>query len=134
MVNKSLSWNVRWWQIMLPPDFLLLLRRKNLALFSIEIADDQVDRVITAMCVNYNYNSQISNPDYDPSLEVEEGEDYDPATNPETLDNPETSYSFANRMVREYLINNTQAYEIQQLKANAVSAMANNPTISDPSV
>lgn len=105
-----------------------------MALFSIEIADDQVDRVITAMCVNYNYNSQISNPDYDPSLEVEEGEDYDPATNPETLDNPETSYSFANRMVREYLINNTQAYEIQQLKANAVSAMANNPTISDPSV
>tara|TARA_B100000745_G_C19851376_1_gene282782 strand:- start:8 stop:325 length:318 start_codon:yes stop_codon:yes gene_type:complete len=105
-----------------------------MASFTIEIADNQVERVITALCANYNYNSQISNPDYDPSLEVEEGEDYDPATNPETLDNPETSYSFANRMVREYLINNTKAHEIQQLKANAVSAMADNPTISDPSV
>ena len=105
-----------------------------MAQFSIEIADDQVERVITEVCANYNYRPQISNPDFDPSLEDREGEDYDPSTNPETLDNPETQDAFANRMVREYLINNTQAYEIQQLKANAVSAMATNPTISDPSV
>jgi hypothetical protein len=37
-------------------------------------------------------------------------------------------------MVREYLINNTQAYEIQQLKTNAISALAENPAISDPNV
>lgn len=103
-----------------------------MALFSIEIADDQVDRVITALCGNYHYNSQISNPDFDPSLEVEE--DYDPSTNPQTIDNPESPYQFANRTVREYLVNNTEAYEIQQLKANAVKAIADNPTISDPSV
>ena len=105
-----------------------------MAIFSIEIADDQVDRVITAMCANYHYNSQIRNPDFDPSLEDRESEDYDPSTNPETIDNPETPDAFANRMVREYLINNTQAYEVQQLKANALSAMADNPTISNPSV
>ena len=105
-----------------------------MALFSIEIADDQVDRVIDALCANYHYRSQISNPDYDPALEDRGGEDYDPTTNPEIIDNPETKNEFSNRMVREYLINNTQAYEIQQLKANAVSAMATNPTISDPSV
>ena len=103
-----------------------------MAVFSLDISDDQVERVITAMCANYHYNSQISNPDYDPTLEVEEGEDYDPATNPETIDNPETPYQFANRIVREYLINNTQAYEVQQLKVNALSAMADSPTITDP--
>ena len=103
-----------------------------MAVFSLEISDDQVERVITAMCANYHYNSQISNPDYDPSLELEEDEDYDPSTNPETIDNPETPYQFANRIVREYLINNTQAYEVQQLKVNALSAMADSPTITDP--
>ena len=105
-----------------------------MAVFSLEISDDQVERVITAMCANYHYNSQISNPDYDPMLEVEEGEDYDPSTNPQAIDNPETPYQFSNRTVREYLINNTQAYEIQQLKANALSAISDSPTISDPSV
>ena len=43
-----------------------------MASFSIEIADDQVDRVITAMCANYHYRAQISNPDFDPALEMEE--------------------------------------------------------------
>jgi hypothetical protein len=105
-----------------------------MALFSIEIADDQVDRVIDALCANYHYRLQISNPDFDPALEDREGENYDPSTNPETIDNPETKNVFANRMVREYLINNTQAYEIQQLKTNAISALAENPAISDPNV
>ena len=105
-----------------------------MALFSIEIADDQVERVIDALCANYHYRSQISNPDYDPALEDRGGEDYDPTTNPDIIDNPETKNVFANRMVRDYLINNTKAYEIQQLKANALSALAENPAISDPNV
>ena len=37
-------------------------------------------------------------------------------------------------MVREYLVNNTQAYEIQQLKINTVNNMADSPIISDASV
>ena len=101
-----------------------------MAQFSIEIADDQVDRVITAMCGNYHYNSKISNPDYDPALEVEE--DYDPSTNPETIDNPETPYQFANRMTREYLSNNTVAYEVQQAKIAAKASQGDPPAITDP--
>ena len=103
-----------------------------MAQFSIEIADDQVERVITAVCANYNYRPQISNPDFDPSLEDREGEDYDPSTNPETLDNPETQDAFANRMVREYLINNTQAYETQLAKQQAFSSLGANPDITNP--
>ena len=101
-----------------------------MALFSIEIPDDEADRIINALCANYHYRSQLSNPDYDADLKEVEG--YDPATNPEVIDNPETRARFANRMVREYLINNTQAYEIQQLKINAVNNMADSPIISDP--
>jgi len=101
-----------------------------MAQFSIEIADDQVERVITAICANYNYRPQISNPDFDPALEVEE--DYDPSTNPETLDNPETPYQFANRMTREYLSNNTVAYEVQQAKIAAKASQGAPPAITDP--
>lgn len=101
-----------------------------MAIFSVNIADDQVDRVISALCANYHYRSQISNPDYDPALEMEE--DYDSTTNPETIDNPETQGAFANRMVREYLINNTKSYEIQVAKQQAMSNIGSPPAISDP--
>ena len=103
-----------------------------MASFSIEIPDDQVDRVITAMCANYHYPAQISNPDYDPTLEMEE--DYDPSTNPQTIDNPETPGSFANRTVREYLINNTQAYEVQVAKEQARRNLAAAPVILNPAL
>ena len=118
---------------LLPPDFLLYLKlRIDMASFSIEIPDDQVDRVITAMCANYHYPAQISNPDYDPTLEMEE--DYDPATNPEAIDNPETQDAFANRMVREYLQNNTAAYEIQLAKQQARQNLAAVPAITNPAL
>lgn len=103
-----------------------------MASFSIEIPDDQVDRVIIAMCANYHYRSQISNPDYDPALEMEE--DYDPATNPEVIDNPETQGAFANRMVREYLQNNTAAYEVQVAKEQARQNLAAAPVITNPTI
>lgn len=105
-----------------------------MATFSIEIPDDQVDRVITAMCVNYHYRSQIINPDYDPSLEDREGEDYDPSTNPETIYNSETPSEFSNRMVREYLQNNTAAYEAQIAKEQASQSLEAVPAISNPSI
>jgi len=103
-----------------------------MASFSIEISDDQVDRIITAMCANYDYRTQISNPDYDPALE--HGEDYDPATNPASVNNPETPTQFTNRMVREYLQNNTIAYEVQVAKVQAQSQVALAPTITDPAI
>ena len=86
------------------------------------------------MCVNYHYRSQIINPDYDPSLEDREGEDYDPSTNPETIDNSETQSEFSNRMVREYLQNNTAAYEAQIAKEQASQSLEAVPAISNPSI
>ena len=103
-----------------------------MASFTIEISDDQVERVITALCANYHYNTQISNPDFDPALELEE--DYDPTTNPQTIDNPETPYQFANRVTREYLQNNTVSYELQQAKIAAKANQVAPPAITDPAI
>ena len=105
-----------------------------MASFSVEIADDQVERVIAAMCGNYHYQLQISYPDYDPALEDREGDSYDPSTNPELIDNPETPYQFANRLTREYLQNNTTSYELQQAKIAAKASQVAPPAITDPAV
>jgi hypothetical protein len=65
--------------------------------FCVDIADSDVDRVITAMCAN-----------------------------------PETPYQFVNRMGREFLENNTVAYELNQEKANVPQPTP--PDITDPQV
>ena len=72
-----------------------------MATFCVEIADESVGRVITAMCANYGYQAMISNPNWNPA------EPTDPVTNPEQIPNPETPDQFANRMTRDYLMNNT---------------------------
>ena len=50
-----------------------------MATFCVEIADESVGRVITAMCANYGYQAMISNPNWTPAEPV------DPVTNPEEL-------------------------------------------------
>ena len=95
-----------------------------MAQFCITIADADVNRVITAMCHNYGYQSQIQNPDFDPALPV------DPNTNPESIPNPEGSFQFANRMTRDYLMNNTIAYELKKEKAAVPQPTP--PDITDP--
>tara|TARA_Y100000034_G_C6714793_1_gene315925 strand:- start:218 stop:511 length:294 start_codon:yes stop_codon:yes gene_type:complete len=97
-----------------------------MAQFCIEIKDEDVSRVITAVCDNYGYNSTIENPNFDP----ENGED--PVNNPQTITNPETQFQFANRMARNFLMEHTISYETkmaQQQLANPVP-----PEISDPAV
>ena len=37
-----------------------------MAVFSVNISDEDVGRVITAVCGNYGYQSQIENPNFDP--------------------------------------------------------------------
>ena len=62
-----------------------------MAVFSVNISDEDVGRVISAVCGNYGYQAQVENPDFDPSTAL------DAQTNPETILNPEsesqTSYS-----------------------------------------
>jgi hypothetical protein len=95
-----------------------------MAAFTIDIADNDVPRVITAMCANYGYQADIPNPDFNPE------EDIDPITNPETIPNPETTNQFANRMTRDFLMQNTVAYEIKVEKANITPPTP--PVIVDP--
>jgi len=94
--------------------------------FCVDIADADVERVITAMCANYKYQADIPNPDFDPSLPV------DPVTNPETITNPETPYQFVNRINREFLMNNTVAYELN-LERDAIPQPPA-PDITDPQI
>jgi len=99
-----------------------------MAQFSIEIADADVDRVLTAIAKNYNRPEQVSNPDFDP------GRPENPGNNPRDVDNPETTYQFANRIVREFLEANCQAYEIKEAKRAAEDQVrgGSKPVIRDP--
>jgi len=81
-----------------------------MAQFCINIADGDVDRVITALCANYGYSAQISNPNFNGAIPE------DPETNPEFITNPETRNQFANRMTRTFLMENTIAYELKKEK------------------
>ena len=92
--------------------------------FCVDIADDDVERVITAMCANYKYKVEVPNPNFDPELPE------DPDTNPRNIPNPETSYQFVNRMGREFLMNNTVAYELKQEKQAVPQPPT--PDITDP--
>ena len=93
-----------------------------MAQFTITIADEDVSRVITALCKNYGYQSDIPNPDFDPSLTVN--------TIPATIPNPESSSQFANRMTRDFLMDHTVAYELQLEKQNV--PQPTRPVITDP--
>jgi len=95
-----------------------------MAVFSVNIADEDVGRVISAMCANYGYEPEINNPDWNPSLPI------DPETNPERIANPETESQFANRMTRDYLMSNTVAYELKVEKENVPQPTP--PNITDP--
>ena len=99
-----------------------------MAIFELEIADSDVDRVFGAICANYGWSAQVPNPDFDPDLEPA-----DPSI-PETIANPETPAQFANRMTRKFLIDHTESYEINQAKQAARLGVADPPAITDPSV
>ena len=98
-----------------------------MAIFSVEILDEDTDRVVDALCANYVYSAQIENSDFDDDLES--GPD-----NLETIDNPESRAQFANRMTREFLMNNTHSYELRIARESAASSVQNPPAITDPAV
>lgn len=95
-----------------------------MAQFCIEIADEDTLRVMQAVGANYKYKSKIDNPSYNPDIPE------DPDTNPSTIDNPEGLFQFVNRIAREWLMENTKAYELKVAK-NSIS-QPSNPTITDP--
>ena len=82
-----------------------------MALLCIDIADEDVERVITALCDTYGRPAMVDNPDYDPS--EEDGPD-----NPRQIPNPETPNEFANRIVRKFISEVTVAEAIRREKQN----------------
>ena len=86
-----------------------------MAIFSIEIADEDVVRVVNSVAANYNYEDYILN------------------NSGELIPNPESKYVFANRMVREFLSDHVKKHELDLLKKQLEDAI-NNPTINDPQV
>lgn len=117
-----------------------------MALFSVEIADADVGRVLTALAANYHRPDQVENPDYpsmipNPSFDNQQpvspdnpAEIEDPAV-PMLIDNPESVAVFGNRMVRQFLADNVTAYEVRVAKqAAAEAAAAAVVTINDPQV
>ena len=97
-----------------------------MAVFSIEIADADVPRVIGAVCANYNRSDTVPNPSFDSTQEESE-------SNPLHVDNPENTYQFTNRIVRQFLAEHVAAYEVKQAKGAAEAALDTTITISDPS-
>ena len=94
-----------------------------MAQFAVEIADEDVGRVLAAMAANYNRPDRLPNPDYIP--DVSDPED-------EFMDNPETLAQFANRMVRQFLSEHVAAYEMEAARAEAIAATDTSITINDP--
>jgi len=87
-----------------------------MAIFSIEIADNDVSRVIESLCVNYGWQETISDPN-------------DPMHN---IANPETKDVFANRMVRQFLREHVVKYETDKAIKAIQESLNINPDIRDP--
>lgn len=96
-----------------------------MAEFRIEIADSDVDRVLTSLAVNYRRPDQVNNPDFDSTQPISD-------SNPQVIDNPETIPQFGNRMVREFLSENVKAYEVRLAKEQAANSIDTSVTINDP--
>ena len=79
-----------------------------MATFSVEIADEDVNRVIEALCVNYNRPELVNG-----------------------SENPETKPAFANRIVRHFLTEHVRKYELDILK-QSLDEQITSPTITDP--
>jgi len=99
-----------------------------MAQFAVEISDEDIPRLISAMAFNYGYRSIIDNPDFDPE------QDEDEVTNPPQIENPQTPMQFANMQVRKFLSDNVRAYEIELAKQTAVDSIDISISITDPQV
>jgi hypothetical protein len=87
-----------------------------MAQFCINIPDDKLNEVLTAMGAQYRYQATVDNPNFDPELPE------DPDTNPSTITNPENLAQFVNRMTRQWIIENVKAHNSKQAAAAAKQA------------
>ena len=107
-----------------------------MAIFQLEIADDDVSRVFDAICSNYGYSEFVANPEYvvdysDPDNPVEPV-DAEGNPIPSTIENAETQGDFTHKIVRQFLGEHVRAYEISEAKKAAAAAVDASVAISDP--
>ena len=113
-----------------------------MATFSLDIADEDVGRVLDAVAVNYNRSEQIVNPDYpvDRDQEIDENGNPIPLPDPvdengdlipSKIDNPESKAAFTHRMVRNFLSEHVSAYEIKIARDAALDGINTDITLSD---
>lgn len=86
-----------------------------MAIFSVEIANEDVNRVIDAVCANYSYQDQVI------------------SDNNQLIANPESKFQFANRMVRRFLSDHVKKYELDVAKQQLEDQLAE-ITINDPAI
>lgn len=98
-----------------------------MALFSVEIADQDVPRVLNALAANFGYEQNVPNPDFDPEQPVDEN-------NQEFIPNPVSKPVFANQKVREILVDHVRQYETREAKRAALASVDTNIVINDPQV
>ena len=98
-----------------------------MAIFSLEIDDADVERVLGAVAANYGWQSQVRNPD-----DVGGGLDAGGNPVPSDIDNPETKGDFTHRMVREFLANNVTSWETKEAKRLAALSIDTSIGVSEP--
>jgi hypothetical protein len=111
-----------------------------MAIFQLEIADADVQRVFDAVCSNYGWQSELANPLYSlaQTFNEEDGTPILPVVDengveiPEILENPESQGDFTHGKVRGFLSDHVIAYELNQAKEAAAAAVDTNVAISDP--
>lgn len=96
-----------------------------MAVFTIEIGDSDVERVLAAVCSNYGRQEEVDNPDFNVDLPIDD-------TNRLKVANPETKPQFANRMVRKFLSDHVSSHERREAKEQAVQSLNSSISISDP--
>jgi len=110
-----------------------------MAIFQLEISDADVQRVFDAICSNYSWPSEVSNPLYEAAQTYDEDGnvvtpvvDEDGVELPQTMSNPETQGDFTHRKVREFLAEHVTAYEVNKAKMAAAAALDASVVITDP--
>ena len=113
-----------------------------MATFSLDIAEEDVGRVLNAISANYNRPEQIQNPDYPVNREQEMDEDGsliplpDPVDEngdliPSKIDNPESKAAFTHRMVRKFLAEHVSSYERKLAQRSALEGLDTNVNLTD---
>ena len=113
-----------------------------MATFSLDIAEEDVGRVLNAVAANYNRPEQVTNPDYPVNRVPDIDANGDPIPLPDPvdengdpipprIDNPENKAEFTHRMVRNFLSEHVSAYEIRMARESVLEGLNTDVNLTD---